>query len=262
MNGKKADLVFTDPPYGMKKENEGVLNDNLNYDKLLEFNKRWIDLAFDNLKDNGSFYCWGTDEPLMDIYSNILKPMAKENKIKFRNLITWDKGNGQGQLSEDFRMYPIADEKCLFVMMGVQGFSNNADNYFEAWEPIRIYLKQERDRMGWSNADMKKMCGHSPTSGCHWFDKSQWMMPTEEEYKTWQHHAKGEGFKKEYEEIKKEYLEKIDYYGNRRSKYALYKKFSKKYNLNKRVFLYIINQAHEDVGSPKRYELNANRNRK
>ena len=57
------------------------------------------------------------------------------------------------------------------------------------------------------------------------------------------------------EEIKKEYLEKIDYFGNRRSKYALYKKNNKKYNLNKRVFLYIINQAHEDVCSPKRFEM-------
>ena len=216
MDGVKADMVFTDPPYGMKKENEGVLNDNLNYDDLLDFNRQWIPLTFGALKDNGSWYCWGIDEPLMDIYSNILKPMQKENKITFRNLITWDKGNGQGQLSEDFRMYPIADEKCLFVMVGVQGFSNNADNYFEAWEPIRIYLKQERDRMGWSNADMKKMCGHSPTSGCHWFDKSQWMMPTEEEYKTWQHHAKGEGFKKEYEGFKKEYEEiKKEYYSTR-----------------------------------------------
>ena len=214
MDGVKADLVFTDPPYGMKKESEGVLNDNLNYDDLLDFNRQWIPLTFGALKDNGSWYCWGIDEPLMDIYSNILKPMQKENKITFRNLITWDKGNGQGQLSEDFRMYPIADEKCLFVMVGVQGFSNNADNYFEAWEPIRIYLKQERDRMGWSNADMKKMCGHSPTSGCHWFDKSQWMMPTEEEYKTWQHHAKGEGFKKEYEEIKKEYYSTRAYFDN------------------------------------------------
>ena len=64
------------------------------------------------------------------------------------------------------------------------------------------------------------------------------------------------------EEIKKEYLEKIDYFGNRQSKYYLYKKFSKKYNLNKRVFLYIINQAHEDVGSPKRFELNSNKKRK
>ena len=216
MDGVKADMVFTDPPYGMKKESDGVLNDNLNFDDLLDFNRQWIPLTFGALKDNGSWYCWGIDEPLMDIYSNILKPMAKKNKITFRNLITWDKGNGQGQLSEDFRMYPIADEKCLFVMAGVQGFSNNADNYFEAWEPIRIYLKQERDRMGWSNADMKKMCGHSPTSGCHWFDKSQWMMPTEEEYKAWQQHANGEGFKKEYEEIKKEYEEiKKEYYSTR-----------------------------------------------
>lgn len=214
MDGKKADMVFTDPPYGMKKEADGVLNDNLNYDDLLEFNKKWIPLTFANTKENGSWYCWGIDEPLMDIYSHILKPMAKKNEITFRNLITWDKGNGQGQLSEDFRMFPIADEKCLFVMMGVQGFSNNADNYFEAWEPIRTYLKQERDRMGWSNADMKKMCGHSPSSGCHWFDKSQWMMPTEEEYKTWQKNAKGEGFKKEYEEIKKEYYSTRAYFDN------------------------------------------------
>ena len=40
MDGKKADMVFTDPPYGMKKEKDGVLNDNLNYDDLLEFNKK------------------------------------------------------------------------------------------------------------------------------------------------------------------------------------------------------------------------------
>ena len=93
MDGVKADLVFTDPPYGMKKESEGVLNDNLNYDDLLDFNRQWIPLTFGALKDNGSWYCWGVYEPLMDIYSNILKPRAKENKITFRNLITWDKGN-------------------------------------------------------------------------------------------------------------------------------------------------------------------------
>ena len=43
------------------------------------------------------------------------------------------------------------------------------------------------------------------------------------------------------EEIKKEYLEKIDYFGNRRSKYALYKKFSKKYTITmtRRIFFII-----------------------
>ena len=38
MNGQKADMAHNDPPYGMKKENEGVLNDNLNYNDLLDFN--------------------------------------------------------------------------------------------------------------------------------------------------------------------------------------------------------------------------------
>lgn len=214
MNGERADLVFTDPPYGMKKESEGVLNDNLNFDDLLEFNKRWIPLTFANLKDNGSWYCWGIDEPLMDIYSNILRPMQKRNEITFRNLITWDKKNGQGQRSEDFRMYPIADEKCLFVMVGVQGFSTNADNYFEKWEPLRIYLKEQRDITGWKNGDMKKMCGHSETSGCHWFDKSQWMFPTEEEYKTWQRHAEGRAFKRDYESLKRDYYATRAYFDN------------------------------------------------
>ena len=37
MENEKADLVFTDPPYGMKKESDGVTNDNLGYDELLEF---------------------------------------------------------------------------------------------------------------------------------------------------------------------------------------------------------------------------------
>ena len=78
MNGEKATLCFTAPPYGMKKEKDGVLNDNLNYDDLLEFNKKWIPISFQSLTEEGTWYCWGTDEPLMDIYSNILKPMAKK----------------------------------------------------------------------------------------------------------------------------------------------------------------------------------------
>jgi hypothetical protein len=65
MDGQKADVAHNDPPYGMKKENDGVLNDNLNYDDLLEFNRQWIPVQFMNLKENGSWYCWGIDEPLM-----------------------------------------------------------------------------------------------------------------------------------------------------------------------------------------------------
>jgi DNA modification methylase len=210
MNGEKADMAHNDPPYGMKKEKEGVLNDNLNYNDLLDFNREWIALQFTHLKESGSFYCWGIDEPLMDIYSEILKPYIAEQKATFRNLITWDKGHGQGQNSENTRSYAVADEKCLFAMLGVQGFNNNADNYFEGWEPIRDYLLSQRIKAGWDIPTMKRIAGHSDLSRDHWTCKSQWTMPTKEVYLTFQKWCidnKVDAFKKEYEELKKEYEE-------------------------------------------------------
>ena len=210
-------MAHNDPPYGMKKEKEGVLNDNLNYSDLLDFNMEWIDTQFMYLKENGSWYCWGIDEPLMDIYSEILKPYISDQKATFRNLITWDKGNGQGQNSDNTRSYAIADEKCLFVMMGVQGFNNNADNYFNGWDSIVNYLDKEKNKAKFTIKDCKRLAGHSEKSGCHWFDKSQWMMPTKETYDSWRNNCienNIDAFKKEYEELKKEYYSTRAYFNN------------------------------------------------
>ena len=217
MNGNKADMVFTDPPYGMKKEADGVLNDNLNYDDLLEFNKKWIPLTFANTKENGSWYCWGIDEPLMDIYSHILKPMAKKNEITFRNLITWDKGHGQGQNAEGFMMYPIADEKCLFVVRGIQCLTLNADQYWEEYEPIRKYLYDERIKCGWDIPAMKTIAGHSDKSRDHWTSKSQWNLPTKDVYEKFQAWARNNGvkaFEREYESLRREYESLRAYFDN------------------------------------------------
>ena len=212
MKGEKADVAHNDPPYGMKKEAEGVLNDNLNYDDLLQFNREWIAVQFMHLKENGSWYCWGIDEPLMDIYSGILKPYIKEQKATFRNLITWDKGHGQSQNSEQTRSFATADEKCLFVMLGVQGFNNNADNYFEGFEQIREYLVAQRNKMGWSTDEIVKITGK--TSASHYFSKSQWHFPTREHYNAIRGVAKGSAFQKEYDELKKEYYSTRAYFNN------------------------------------------------
>ena len=214
MNGEKGDLAHNDPPYGMKKENDGVLNDNLNYSDLLNFNKEWIPLQLTHLKDNGSWYCWGIDEPLMDIYFDILKPFIKEQKATFRNLLTWDKGHGQSQNSELTRSYATADEKCLFVMLGVQGFNNNKNNYFEGFESIRNYLVTQKNKLGWNTDKIIKITGK--TSASHYFSKSQWHFPTKEHYNTIRSAANGDAFYKEYDALKKEYdAVKKEYYSTR-----------------------------------------------
>jgi DNA modification methylase len=224
MNGEKADMAHNDPPYGMKKEKEGVLNDNLNYSDLLDFNKEWIPLQFLHLKDSGSFYCWGIDEPLMDIYSEILKPYIAEQKATFRNLITWDKGHGQGQNSENTRSYAIADEKCLFAMMGVQGFNNNADNYYEDFEPIRLAVRNifENIKATTQYTSLELIGEKMGVSGRmigHWVSKSQWEFISDDRIEQVCDlfsidKKEFEKIKKEFEKIKKEYYSTRAYFNN------------------------------------------------
>ena len=219
MGGGLADLVFTDPPYGMGKESEGVLNDNLNYSDLLEFNKKWIPISFANLTAVGSWYCWGIDEPLMDIYSEILKPMTKQRgdaKLRFCNLITWDKGEGGiGCASPLLRKYVPHEEKCLFAMRGRQDYGGTKDDYWNGFDPLRLKFAEERKKTGLSIDELCKLAGG--TSITHWWSESQWNFPNEERYKALQRALRNnghdgfrqeyDGFRQEYDEIRQEYDE-------------------------------------------------------
>ena len=200
----------------MKKEAEGVLNDNLNFDDLLDFNRQWIPLTFGALKEKGSWYCWGIEEPLMDIYANILKPMIKERQIVFRNLITWDKGVGIGQRSDEVRMYPVATEKCLFVMCGwdsAQGFAVNKEDYSENMDAVRLYLAEEIAKLDKSDKEIAEALGYkSGRTVDHWKSKSQFSLPTRENYEALRNYARSvlgasDALGKDYEVLKKDYEE-------------------------------------------------------
>ena len=208
LGGLKVDLIFTDPPYGMKKEKDGVANDNLNYDDLLNFNKKWLELAFEHLKETGSLYCWGMDEPIMDIYNYILKPKACAGEITFRNLITWDKGNGQGQNSKEYRMYSIADEKCLFVMNGQQNYGRDLSTWYEGFEPFRKLWIDNVKAAGLTLEKAEKISGSTYAS--HYGSKSQYSFITAEAWANMKAYCKENNlnaFKREYEEVKREYEE-------------------------------------------------------
>nr|DAH53902.1 MAG TPA: adenine specific DNA methyltransferase [Caudoviricetes sp.] len=200
MNGEMADMVFTDPPYGMKKEKDGILNDNLNFDELLEFNKKWIPLTFNLLKDMGGWYCWGIDEPLMDIYSEILKPLAKQNKIVIRNYITWAKHSAIGMKSPLMLSYPKETEKCWFVVKGRYWGNTNAEFFNYKYQKLLDYLNEEAQKINLDAKKLRELTGVQMWA--HWFSKSQFTVIPQKHYETLQKVYAGKAFLLSYEELR------------------------------------------------------------
>lgn len=221
--GVLADMVFTDPPYGMGKESEGVLNDNLNLGELLLFNSKWIEVAMKGLSKVGSFYMWGTAEPLMQAYSEIFMPLMKqrgENKLTFRNLICWDKGEGGfGVKSHLQRMYPLHNEYCLFFMRGRQDYGQTKEDYWDGFEPLRKKIDQ------WCEIIGKKKVRELTCSTCtHWWSTSQWEFITEPHYNTLRDYCienniqafreESDKIREEYDKIREEWYKTRAYFDN------------------------------------------------
>ena len=214
MDGQKAQLLHADPPYGMGKEGEGVANDNLYKEKLDAFQMDWWATFRTFIQDNASAYIWGNAPDLWRLW--YVGGLADSERLTVRNEITWDKGGGGMAVgTENGRMFQ-SSERCLFFMLGEQGFNNNADNYWEGFEPIRAYLQGERDQMGWTNKTVANFFGFHPRMADHWFSKSQWTFPKQEQYNRLQCEAEEKAFKRDYDDLKRDYDDlKSEFYSTR-----------------------------------------------
>jgi DNA modification methylase len=209
MDGGKAVLLHADPPYGMGKENEGIANDNLYRDKLDAFQMDWWRACRPSLADNGSAYIWGNAPDLWRLW--YVGGLADSERLTVRNEIVWEKktalglnaGNGIG--SSLPRQFANLSERCLFFMLGEQGFNSNADNYWEGFDPIRKYLDGERRAMGWDMKTIAAWFGFHPRMADHWFSVSQWSFIRPEQYARLQAEAKGDAFKREHDDLKREH---------------------------------------------------------
>ena len=221
MGDTRAVLVHADPPYGMGKENEGVANDNLYQEKLDAFQMSWWATVRPHVEDNGSAYIWGNAEDLWRLwYRGGLK---ESERLTLRNFVTWNKppawrhGFAPEALMKDpsRRCFLSVCEHILFFMLGEQGFNNNADNYWEGWEPIRAQLAADCEKMGWGAADIRRICGVGMHS--HWFTKSQWAFIPEEHYQKLQAAAREhDAFKREHDDLKREHDDlKREFYATR-----------------------------------------------
>lgn len=118
MDGEKADLLFTDPPYGVsyEKKTKEVLksktytkieNDDLKLDQFKDFLHDVFTNAKASLKDSASYYvfsCQGGDQEMM------MMMMMRECGIPCRHQIIWVKDApvfSMGRLDYDYKHEPI-----------------------------------------------------------------------------------------------------------------------------------------------------------
>ena len=211
MMGEKAELLHADPPYEMGKEKDGVQNDNLYREKLDVFQMEWWKAFRPSVTDNGSAYIWGNAEDLWRLWYR--GGLRDSERLTFRNEIVWSKNGGQGIGSESHRQYATTSERCLFFMLGEQGFNNNADNYWDGWEPIRGYLDGERMKSSWSKPDVERILG-SVNKTQNIFSNSHFNLITEVDYRKLQAAASGNAFKREYDDLKREFYSTRAYFNN------------------------------------------------
>lgn len=204
MNGEKAHLLHADPPYGMGKERDGVANDNLYREKLDRFQLAWWRAFRPYLHDNASAYIWGNAEDLWRLW--LVAGLKDTERLTMRNEIVWAKVgqvNGKpvaiGMLSDLMRCYPVQTERCLFFMLGEQEMGNNADQFWEGFEPIRAMLEAEVKKMGWGRKDIQRITGVGMYG--HWFTRSQWQLIPRHHYEKLQEAAQGKAFTMPYDEI-------------------------------------------------------------
>lgn len=181
MAGSVAALLHADPPYGMGKERDGVLNDNLYGDELSRFQMAWWSAYRPHLVSNASAYVWGSAPDLWRFWYRA--GLCDTERLELRNEIVWDKKTIPGMASPDLTQYPEASERCLFFQLGNQFIGNvNSEDFPEVWEPLRGYLAGEAAIAGISTADIKRLCGCGMHS--HWFTRSQYTLIPESHYET------------------------------------------------------------------------------
>ena len=200
MDGKKATLIHADPPYGMGKEKDGVLNDNLYREKLDKFQMDWWRAFRKHSHDNASAYIWGNAPDLWRLWYR--GGLADSEKIEVRNEICWDKKSIPGMKSDLMHQYPEASERCLYIQIGQQFIGNlNAADFPEVHRPILEYQQQELAKSSLDKKGVQELTGVQMFS--HWFTESQFQIIGEKHYRKLQENTGA--FTKPWGDLKREW---------------------------------------------------------
>lgn len=108
----KFDMIFADPPYFLSNGgisyqagkvvcvNKGEWDKGGTPESIMDFNRKWLLLCRDKLKDNGTIWISGTHHNIFSIAS-----LLTELSYKILNVITWAKTNPPPNISCRFFTY-------------------------------------------------------------------------------------------------------------------------------------------------------------
>ena len=94
------DMIFADPPYFLSNDgltiqngkitsvNKGKWDKSYGFDEINNFNKKWLSLIRNKMKDNATIWISGT---MHNIFS--IGQILTELDFKILNIITWEKTN-------------------------------------------------------------------------------------------------------------------------------------------------------------------------
>lgn len=159
------DMVFADPPYFLSNDglsiqngqivsvNKGDWDRSLGYDYINEFNRSWLKLVREKMRDNATIWISGT---MHNIFS--VGQILTELGFKILNIITWEKTNPPPNFS--CRYFTYSTEQIIWARK-----EPNVPHYYN-YELMKSLNGGKQMRDVWrlpAIAPWEKKCGKHPT---------------------------------------------------------------------------------------------------
>ena len=163
---KSIDMIFADPPYFLSSDgiscsggkmvsvNKGDWDKSISIEEKHKFNRKWIKLCYQVLKDNGTIWISGT---MHNIYS--IGMALEQEGFKIINNITWKKLNPPPNIS--CRFFVHSTETILWAKKDIK----NVKHKFN-YSLMRELNNGKQMKDVWESSLTKpseKKCGKHPT---------------------------------------------------------------------------------------------------